>query len=519
MGSSDRALSWPARLLRTLPPSFVADMMWPDQRPGWRLHATSYLDGLRGIASFVVFFCHYTEENHKYMVPSYGLNPDGQASSFLQLPFFRIAFSGRPMVHVFFVISGFVLSHKPLRALHDGGPRALERCAAALSSSAFRRPLRLFGPCAAETLMIAACCQLGWLYEPLPALSTQLWIWKDVMFHSVTWPWAWDADLRPGYDVHLWTIPIEFAHSMLLFLVILLLARVKLKVRQASTAGLMAYCLCCGKWAAFEFLGGMWLAEMRIVQSLGRACCGGGTDEHRGIGQKEQLPQPHARRGRRLLRSIFWIGVVAAFVFVGGWPNSGADRTRGIRALLAATPDPFAHGMDDLAPQKFWFALAALSAVWACGELAWARRLLDSGPAQYCGRLSFAIYIVHGPVLAMLQLAVVGEPFSPERVVPADGDGQQQQQQQQVVVPAVPGWGVKGMFGVDGPTQRFLAWLGGLVILLPVTVWVADVFWRLVDVPVIAAARWVETVCLDDGPDEDAGRKECHCQLTSIAAC
>ncbi|KAL8393600.1 hypothetical protein RB595_003370 [Gaeumannomyces hyphopodioides] len=506
MGFSDRALSSPARLLRTLLPSFVADLMWPDQRPGWRLHATSYLDGLRGIASFIVFFCHYTEENHKYMVPSYGLNPDGQASSFLQLPFFRIAFSGRPMVHVFFVISGFVLSHKPLRALHDGAPRGLERCAAALSSSAFRRPFRLFGPCAAETLMIAAFCQLGWLYKPLPALSTQLWIWKDVMFHSITWPWAWDADLRPGYDVHLWTIPIEFAHSMLLFLVVLLLARVKLRVRQASTVGLIVYCLCCGKWAAFEFLGGMWLAEMRIVQSLGKACCGGA--DRRGIGQQEQpllgkLP---------LLRSFFWTGVVSAFVFVGGWPNFGADQTRGIRALLAATPDPFAHGMDDLAPQKFWFALAALAVVWASGELTWARRLLDSGPAQYCGRLSFAIYIVHGPVLEMFQLVILGEPFSPERVVPADGDRLQQ------VVPAALGWGVKGMFGVDGPTQRFLSWLGGLAVLLPIAVWVADVFWRLVDVPVVAAARWVETVCLDSS-DEDSSRKERHYQLTSIAAC
>ncbi|KLU88006.1 hypothetical protein MAPG_06995, partial [Magnaporthiopsis poae ATCC 64411] len=264
--SGSRAVSTPARLLlRTLLPSFIADLMWPEhqKKPGWRSHPTSYLDGLRGIASFIVFFCHYTEENHRYMVPSYGLNPDGQASSLLQLPFLRIFFSGRPMVHVFFVISGFVLSHKPLRALHSGGNN-LERCAAALSSSAFRRPFRLFGPCAVETLIIAAFCQLGWLHKPLPALSTQLWVWEDVMFHSITWPWAWDADLRPGYDVHLWTIPIEFAHSMLLFLVILLLARVKFRVRQVATIGLMVYCLCCGKWAAFEFLGGMWLAEMRI---------------------------------------------------------------------------------------------------------------------------------------------------------------------------------------------------------------------------------------------------------------
>src|SRR4051794_14591073 len=103
-------------LLRLLLPSFIADVVFPEHKPTWRLHPTSYLDGLRGIASVIVFFCHFTEEIYPPLTPTYGLNPD-QPSAWIQLPFARLIFSGRPMVHIFFVISGFVLSYKPIKAI------------------------------------------------------------------------------------------------------------------------------------------------------------------------------------------------------------------------------------------------------------------------------------------------------------------------------------------------------------------------------------------------------------------
>lgn len=477
------------RFLRTLLPSFVADFLYPENRPVYRLHPTSYLDGLRGIASFLVVFCHYTEENHRYMIPTYGLNPEGQTSSWLQLPFVRIIFSGRPMVHIFFIISGFVLSHKPLKHLHA---RNFEKCAATLASSAFRRPFRLFGPCLVSTFIIAILIQMGYLYKPQETLAAQLWIWKDAVFHSITWPWAWDFDLRPGYDVHLWTIPIEFAHSMLLFLVLMTLAMVRLRIRQALTFALMMYCLCCGKWAGFEFLGGMFLAEIRLLQASGRG------------EWWAELPKRHTIL--TLLRSAFWSGVIATFIFVGGWPNDDADKTPGIRYLNARTPFPFAT-LDPLAPQKYWFAISAMFAVYACGELAWTRRFLDSAPSQYCGRLSYAIYIVHGPVLEMFQKYALGQPSTLQMGNPGD----------EGFVPAQLGKGVKGMIGVEGPTQRFVCWAAGLFILFPVVVWASDIFWRFVDVPMVELARKIETACVDEDMDPTRkGRREQRYQMSGV---
>ncbi|KAK1767114.1 acyltransferase 3 [Phialemonium atrogriseum] len=462
-------------MLRGLLPSFVAEGVWPEHRTSWKVHPTSYLDGLRGIASILVFFCHYTEENHQYLLPPHGLNPDFKPSSVIQLPFLRIIFSGRPMVHIFFVISGFVLSYKPIRSIHA---RNFDACFSALSSSAFRRPFRLFGPCVVSTFIIALLIQSGWLYTPMPSMSAQFWAWVDALFHSVMWPWGWDFDLRPGYDVHLWTIPIEFAHSMLLFLVILVLSRVRQLIRQSAVFCLMVYFLACGKWAAFEFIGGMFLAEIHLSQATG---------PKKWEFSDVSTTYPQRRSFAGLVRAGLHVSILISALLIGGWPNFDADKTPGIRYLLANTPNPFAT-MDDLAPQKFWFAVAAIFTVWSCGELSPVRRFLEGRFPQYCGRISYAVYIVHGPVLAMFQDYVVGITYTPATADPSYPDFR----------PALPTAGIKGLVGVDGPTQQTISWLAGLLILGPLVIWAADIFWRLVDVPIVALAKGFESACLEN---------------------
>ena len=97
--------------------------------------------------------------------------------------------------------------------------------------------------------------------DKIPTLAVQLAAWCSGVLHRITWPWAWDHELWPPYDVHLWTIPIEFNHSMLLFIAILCLSRLRLLVRRGLNLALLVYFMLCGKWAAFEFFAGMFLAE------------------------------------------------------------------------------------------------------------------------------------------------------------------------------------------------------------------------------------------------------------------
>ncbi|KAK3695164.1 acyltransferase 3 [Podospora appendiculata] len=461
-----------ARLCSLLP-SFIADIIFPEQKPNWRLHPTSYLDGLRGIASVIVFFCHYTENEFRDLTRSYGVD-QGEPSGWIQAPFARIIFSGRPMVHIFFIISGFVLSYKPIKCIHA---RELDKCYTTLSSSTFRRAFRLFGPCVASTFMILGLHQMGLLGDGRFTFWDQLWDWKNVVFHQITWPWAWDKDLSPGYDIHLWTIPIEFAHSMLLFMVILMVARLRLRLRQAMVFGLMMYCLACGKWAGFEFLAGLFLAEIHVLQAA-RA---------KDWESSEMALFPAKQSAGSTVKTMFHVSIILVGLFIGGWPNRDADKTPGIRFFLAQTPMPFAK-MDHLAPQKFWFGLAAAFMVWSVGELPVLRRFFEGPLAQYCGRVSYAVYICHGPALDLFSRFVLGSPSRPAVGQPGTPDFRE----------AVMGDGVKGLMGIEGTTQKTISWFVGLCILGPLVIWAADLFWRAIDNPVVSFGKKIEEACLDD---------------------
>lgn len=464
-------------------PSFVADALWSDHRSPLathRLHPTSYLDGLRGLAAMVVFLCHYTEENHPYLVPTYGFNVDG-VSTFLQRPFFRVLYSGRPMVHIFFVISGFVLSYKPLKMVRA---RDLEACWTALASSALRRPFRLFGPCVVSTAIIGVLIQMRFLFKPLPTNYKQFWAWIDAVFHQITWPWAWDFDLRPAFDIHLWSIPIEYVHSMLLFLTILMLSRLRPQVRTAAMFLLLAYVVACGKWAAMEFYAGMILADIHIARLADAR-----SKQHESVTE----PQPTSSPGtlprvieNPALHYAIHISLLTFALYTQGWPNFDAHRSPVIQWLYKHTPSSFPP-VDNLTPQKFWFAFQAIVMVWTCGELHFVKRFLEGPVPQYCGHISYAIYIVHGPVLEMLQRRIAGTLYQPP-----------------MAAPGLPGYrpevlpvGIKALTGVETATQRLMAWALGLMVLGPIVVWVADIFWRMVDLPMIKLARYIEMRLID----------------------
>lgn len=367
------------------------------------------------------------------------------------------------MVHVFFVISGIVLAYKPLRLLHDP-EEGLHACYAALASSAFRRPIRLFLPCAVSTLAIAVLAQADQLYAADATWTGQLRSWVHMYAGRIAWPWAWDRDLRPGYDIHLWTIPIEFAYAMLLFLVLLALAPLRTRLRKAATVLLAGYCLACGRWAALEFLAGLFLAEVHVLRAV--------TSPSRSIFSNKAGHQLTAvTMVRHTATVVFHSAVLAVCLFVSGWPNKDADQTPGIRTLLARTPPWFlAHGRDEapvdsddwgeaLLEQKFWFGIAAVLLVWSCGELTAVRRQFERPLTQYCGRISYAVYLVHGPALDCWKNLA-------DRLVRP--------------------------IGMETVAQRTATWLVGLLDLGSLVVWLVDLFWRCVDAPIVELGRAVE---------------------------
>jgi hypothetical protein len=113
------------------------------------LHETAYLDGLRGFACYAVFFAHHTTAYCFEVWHPYGEGGNlhfVQTNYFFQLPIVRLMFNGQAAICVFFVLSGYVLSYKPLKLIHAHDYEKLQGC---LASSIFRRWWRLFLPVAA----------------------------------------------------------------------------------------------------------------------------------------------------------------------------------------------------------------------------------------------------------------------------------------------------------------------------------------------------------------------------------
>ncbi|KAI5927356.1 acyltransferase family-domain-containing protein [Camillea tinctor] len=511
----------------TLLPSFLVTKPQSQQEPGvdiaepltWaspngssnsplakrKLRPTSYLDGLRGIAALLVCICHYTENHHGYLTSTYGIHRGKTAgagadwvSSPIQLPVLRLVFSGRPMVHIFFVISGFALSSRPLA---EARARNWGRLQTALSSAAFRRPIRLLGPVTISTFIIFVFVRLGWLYSALPTLGQQMQHYVESMTYHVFWPWAWEAHLFPPYDVHLWTIPIELCHSMLLFVVLTMLARVRVRVRIFCSLVLVVYCLYVGKWAAFEFLAGMMLAEYHLMSlewgtkplEFELPC----IRDSRCWGREPfALPSPALTfpSSVSLLTTLknyelcLHVLILATAGFVGGWPNGDQYETPIIRHIASWVPSAYPL-RDPEGPQKFYFALCAVGVVWTCGRVGLVRRALEYRGAQYLGRISFAIYIMHGLVFDMFHDMVLGQ-ARVQHTSPNWGSGD-----------IVGGRGVRGLFGVDTVFGRTACWAGGLVVLLPLLGLASHLFCVYVDEPIVRLARRIETWCFvtDDG--------------------
>jgi hypothetical protein len=129
-----------------------------------RSAATSWLDGLRGVAAVQVFFFHFFGR-HTQWGHSWGSTPEDKYIH--QLVIFRpIWAGGSGAVSTFFVISGYAITYKCLNLIRQ---RDYEEIFKSLSSSFFRRGFRLFLPLlllAIPTLLLIRLVDMsdGFLY-------------------------------------------------------------------------------------------------------------------------------------------------------------------------------------------------------------------------------------------------------------------------------------------------------------------------------------------------------------------
>lgn len=436
----------PTRCFWTLLPSFVS-RQWNGTdlaEKSARIDDTSYLNGLRGIGALVVVIQHTTHEYYPENAGCYGDGPP-ETDHFVQLPFVRILVDGSFSVALFFVISGFALSYGPLKRIHANNPEA---AVAAMPSSIFRRPIRLFLPVFPVYVFSWILIQGQWMYSssayvmspegtPGDLIARQsnifMEVWKGLQqFASID-----TTGLEALYFPQSWTLFYEHIGSLIVFLFCIAFARTTIVTRMIGVATSALYSYYTGGllgWAGFLFLGGMLLAESRCIRASG----------------KYFEPAPAGSTSLKWLMTAGSTLVLVMAMFFGSWPEDGdAARCVGFKhfvgIVLGTAPEDY---------QLYMVGLSALATVCALESLPSLQQLFNTAPVRYLGDISYSLYLVH---------VAVAYSWSKTAALTAMGAG----------------------------IGKSVACVG---IALPITLvtgfWLADLHWRFVDSQSVKLSRW-----------------------------
>ncbi|QDS70833.1 hypothetical protein FKW77_005065 [Venturia effusa] len=490
--SAEDALNLPRRALASLVPTYLRRNTADDDKPR-RVHRTSALDGLRGIAALFVFFFHVLFSYQQFV--EYGYGQSQQQTRLIQLPFISLFYRGHAMVSVFFVVGGYVLSMKPLTLVHA---RQYSAAHSALVSSVFRRGIRLYMPAIVATFMTMLSIYAGlweyprrfitedrqfiWYSDSHPARQSSFghqlrdWFSATINLTDLFNYYNKNGFLMPyynDYDPHLWTVPFEYRSSLVVTMVLLAFSRCKTFPRLALMVGTIIFCGMWDRWELVCFLTGTLLCDLDIA-TRGAAVNDPDSDSEE-LYDFEKLPTmehktsasagrlsgliSEARRGSTILltRPGFkrWIVFFTIGLYFLSTPNLGIDETPGYQWLfIHLTP----HTYTD--KKRFLQSLGAILVTWSVANCSALQRPFDTPFAQYLGKISYALYIVHGPLIHIVGYSVT---------------------------PSVWIW----VTGMNGWSYLVGLVIGTLVLAVCVAV-MADWFWRVVDTRAVQLSRWFE---------------------------
>ncbi|KAL9948798.1 hypothetical protein D7B24_008119 [Verticillium nonalfalfae] len=248
---------------------------------------------------------------------------------------------------------------------------------------------------------------------------------------------------HPRYDPHTFTIPMELRGSMFVYIFLLATAAFKPKARHALAAVLTAYCLQMGRWDMATFLGGTLMSELDIRAADTRLPLSRHAQQHH-----------HLQQSIGSRRAFRWLAVLAS-LYLLSYPDAAAEYTPGFQYMSTWVPRYYVP----LAGWMVYQSLGALLLLWCILRSPLLRRLLESRLPQYLGRVSFSLYLVHGPVLHSLGFWIMPRLFD--------------------------------RFGRAG------GYAIGYVVLLSVTLYLTNLWHRKVDVWSIGVGKRVERALVD----------------------
>jgi peptidoglycan/LPS O-acetylase OafA/YrhL len=329
------------------------------------------LDGLRGIAAFVVLVYHTMLVGPAFAAAAFGdpVSLDAVVAVLSYTPL-HILWAGNEAVTVFFALSGYVLVRPYLHA-ERSAPRG---------RYLVRRCIRLYGPVIGSVAFSALCLAIPRMDMP----GASRWIrWhvgpttvNDALFDAA----AILGKQRGHLNTALWSMRLEIIFSLLLPVVVLGARRVR--------------------------GGGLLLIVLSIAASVAT------TDVHGGL-----VPWP----GAGIYHFLFKFGIGVGLAMIEAQRDRPAWAPRGLASALlyvlacctivAHWPLTYLAAVHGWSPRGAGVAGNAASLAGVAGLLALAcserpARALTSPLARWLGSRSFSLYLVHEPVVVTMAFAL-----------------------------------------------------------------------------------------------------------------
>ncbi|OQO02382.1 hypothetical protein B0A48_11936 [Cryoendolithus antarcticus] len=454
-------------LLRAARPAFLR---WPSGRKA-KLRRTAYLDGLRGFAALMVYCLHHELWAHesmkadKKLESAWGYEGNYYLACF---HFVRTFFSGgHYAVTTFFVISGYVLSLKPIGLMNAG---QYDKLLDNISSAMFRRWLRLWIPIIFVTFGIVIMWHVlgvqanAGAWKPEKTLRAGLWTWY-VDIKNYTWIFSTGGKPWFDYNPHIWSIPVEAKGSVAIYTTLLALAKCSRKARMWCQVALMWYMIYVADGAHFAmFIAGMFICEVDYIAA------------ENGL--------PDWITDLKEWKTVFFHCLLAVSMFLGGVPSYDRD-------IVVLRESPGWYLLSFLKPQAVfdykWFFLfwAASSLVITIPRIGWLKRFFETGFCQYLGRISYMFYLLHGPIMWSLG----------DRVYASVGWTREAQAM------LFQGWAHRMEVPQIGPFGMELNFYVPHLILFPFTLWMAEMGTTLIDDNAVKFCAWLYKQTIDRPSD------------------
>jgi len=424
-----------------------------------KLRRTAYLDGIRGFAALLVYWLHHELWSHESQQADSKLESAwgyGGRHYFAAFPGIRTIFTGgHYAVATFFVLSGYVLSTKPLALMNAGEHSKLSDT---LASGLFRRWLRLYLPIICTTFLLLSLWHVfGVMADFIPESSygAELWRWYAET-KNFTYIFRLGGDPRFYYHAHAWSIPIEMRGSIVIYTVLLAFSRLTRRIRICCEGALVVYFLYIADGSHYAmFMAGMFICDFDYLLEDEDTC-------------------PKWLTGWEGIKTPFFHVLLIISIYLGGVPSYDTSMD-----VLRDSPGWYylswfkAQAVFD--PKWFYLFYAATILVFTVPRIAWLKGFFESRFCQYLGRISYMFYLLHGPVLWTLG----------DRLYAAVGWSKQ------FHALTIPGW--SGLLPISsfGPLGLELNFLVPHLILLPLTLWLAEVATTVIDDNSIAFCAWL----------------------------